>query len=405
MIKNKIQVLVVEDSSLYQMYLRQVIESDDCLSVVGVADCGSRALECIEELDPDIVTLDLQLPDMDGFELLKEILQRWDLPVIEVSGDADACEKAIRLGARDFIEKISDAKPKTAEQFRLLLKLKLKMQAEARTSSTRSAEARTSDTRPAEAQVNGAARPAVATPSASVTRSSIEVSDRAARAAHAPEQKPAPTDLQQASAPEQYANAKEHIIAIGASLGGTEVTLQILQRLPADLPGIVIVQHMPPEYTSAYALRLDRYCDIAVHEATNGDQVLPGTALVARGGRQLKVYRANRGFSVELGGSERFGGFCPSVDVMFRSVAETAGFAALGVILTGMGKDGAEGLKQMHDAQAYTLGQNEESCAVFGMPGAAWKLGGADKLLPPDMIADEIVRYCSRYQRSKGERI
>ena len=364
MIRKKIRVFVIEDSKLYQQFLRQVIESDNCLTVAGTADCGAQALELIPELRPDVITLDLQLPDREGSELLKEILQRWDLPVVVVSGDAEACEDAVRLGARDFITKMQDAEPRTAEQFRLLLKLKLKMQAEAK------------QTAPHRAPPGKAPR-------------SPSVKEHGP--AFSPYRKPAG----------EPGALNDRLIVIGASLGGTETTLQILRQLPDTLPGIVIVQHMPPEYTEAYAMRLNRCCDLEVHEARNGDMVLPGTALIAMGGAQLTVCRSEQGYWVRIGTSEKYGGFCPSVDVLFRSAAEAAGPAALGVILTGMGRDGAQGLREMHDAGAYTLGQSKETCAVFGMPGAAENLGAVDRLMSPDMIADEIVRYCSRYKKSE----
>lgn len=379
MIRSKIRVFIVEDSLLYQTYLRQVIESDGCLSVVGTADRGDRALELIPQLLPDVITLDLNLPDMDGLSLLETIVHTWDIPVIVVSGDAGDCERAIVLGARDFIEKMQDAGARTAEQFRLLLKLKLKMQADLRPDTARTAPA---DAPPAEPRAAGADGLPARTP-----------------AVPAPDRPPAAVRRAGAGGDD---DPRAHFIAIGASLGGTEATLQILRQLPKELPGIVIVQHMPAEFTAAYALRLDSCCALAVREAKNGDAVLPGTVLVAKGGEQLTVCRTDRGFRVKVGGSEKYGGFCPSVDVMFRSAA-CAGPAALGVILTGMGRDGAEGLKQMHDAGAYTLGQDEESCAVFGMPCAARNLGAVDRLLGPDAIAGEIVRYCSRYKKSEAD--
>lgn len=369
MIKEKIRVLVVEDSRLYQEYLRRIIESDACLAVAGIADCGRRALEMIPDLKPDIITLDLQLPDTDDFALLETILHTWSIPVIVVSGDAGACEKAIELGARDFIEKVQSAEAKSSEQFRLLLKLKLKMQAESRQEACRRRNA-------------GNTEPAA---------------------------KAAENGLRKEKAPHFRERAggedpREHLIVIGASLGGTETTLQLLQYLPDDLPGIVIVQHLPADFTRAYALRLDHFCGLTVREAKNGDPVLPGTALVAKGGVQLTVCRAEKGFRIRTGGTEKVGGFSPSVDVLFRSAAEAAGPAALGVILTGMGRDGAAGMKYMHDRGSYTLGQDRESCAVFGMPGAAWNLGGVDRLLPPEALAREIVRYCFKYKKSEGDR-
>lgn len=355
MIKGKIRVLMIEDSKLYQVYLRKVIESDPCLEVAGTADCGSSALQLIGELKPDIITLDLLLPDADGLELLAEIIHRWNIPVIVVSGDAGSCEKAIEIGARDFIEKMQDADVKTAEQFQLLLKLKIKMQAEIHAEY---------GIRPPLPVVN-------------------------------PPVSPRRTDA---------AGRGEMIIAIGASLGGTETTLQLLQKLPADIPGIVIVQHLPAEFTKAYAMRLNNFCSLTVREARNGDSVQRGCALVAKGGEQMSVYRAEDGYRVRVGGTEKSGGFCPSVDVLFRSVAAAAGSAALGILLTGMGKDGAAGIKCMHDGGAYTLGQNRESCAVFGMPGAAWELGALDKLLSPENIAKEIIRSSLRYKKSEAEK-
>ena len=371
MIRKKIRVFMIEDSRLYQRFLRQIIESDDCLAVAGAAESGAQALELLPELRPDVITLDLQLPDCEGLELLQEILRRWNYPVVVVSGDAAACAAAIRLGARDFITKMQDAEPKTAEQFRLLLKLKLKMQTE---------------TKPA------APRRAPPEPPGKPPRT-LPAGERDAGAS--PYRKPAP----------EPGGLGARLIAVGASLGGTETTLQILRQLPNTLPGIVIVQHMPPAYTEAYAMRLDRCCGLEVREAKNGDMVLPGTALVAMGGAQLTVCRSEQGYRVKVGGPEKYGGFCPSVDVLFRSAAEAAGPSALGVILTGMGRDGAQGLKEMHDAGAYTLGQSKETCAVFGMPGAAEKLGAVDRLLPPDLIAEEIVRYWSRYKKSEVEKL
>ena len=364
MIKSKIRVLVIEDSLLYQAFLSQVIASDDCLAVAGMAGTGQQALEQIPVLKPDIVTLDLQLPDVDGFDLLREILLRWNLPVIVVSGDPGACERAIALGARDFIEKIQDAQAGTAAQFRLLLRLKLKMQAEMRPET-----------------------------GAAPRRERAEAGTKPAPAA----------DMARAGGAE--ADARNHLIAIGASLGGTEVTLQILRLLPDTLPGIVVVQHIPPEFTRAYAMRLDNCCGLSVREAQNGDPVLPGTVLVAKGGEQLTVCRAEKGYRVKTGGTEKYGGFCPAVDVLFQSVARAAGPEAMGVILTGMGRDGAEGLAKMHEAGAYTLGQNRDTCAVFGMPQAAWKLGAVDELLSPKDIAKELIRYGSRYKKREADNV
>ncbi|MDD3164326.1 MAG: chemotaxis-specific protein-glutamate methyltransferase CheB [Oscillospiraceae bacterium] len=339
MIKTKIRVLIVEDSILYQTYLRRIVQSDACLEVVGTAGTGRDALAQIPLLEPDVITLDLHLPDTDGLSLLQTLVRSWNIPVIVVTSTPDACEDAIRLGARDFIEKIPDARAHSAEQFALLLKLKVKMQATGHFS-----------------------------PDASPVRTQL------------PHHVPGVPD------------ARQRLIVIGASLGGTEATLEILRQLPDTLPGIVVVQHMPAGFTNAYAMRLDQYCSMAVREARNGDAVLPGTVLIARGGQQLTVHRAARGFRVRSVSAPSVGGFCPSVDVLFGSAAENAGNRAVGGILTGMGHDGAAGMKQMHNAGAYTMGQEKDSCAVFGMPAAASAAGGVDVLLTPGEIAQTLIR-------------
>lgn len=373
MIKEKIKVLIIEDSKLYQMYLKKVIESDECLTAAGTADCGSRALEMIPSVKPDVITLDLQLPDISGLELLKEIIRRWKIPVIAVSGDAEACEKAIGIGAGDFIEKMQDAGAAGAEQFRLLLKLKIKMQA----------------------GIHSGARDH---PPSGIKESPGKQSVGII-AGKTPVLK-----FRNAETPADEAKLRNRIIVIGASLGGTEATLQLLENLPENLPGIVIVQHLPPDFTKAYAMRLNNFCRLKVCESRDGDPVLPGSAIVAKGGSQLTVRRTKDGYCVRSGSTEKYGGFCPSMDVLFRSAAQSAGSKAIGVILTGMGQDGARGLKCMHDEGAYTLGQDKESCAVFGMPCAAWELGGVDKLLPPELIAKEIVRQCCKDIKSEADK-
>jgi len=383
-IRDKIRVFLIEDSRLYQAFLTKVIESDECLTVAGTADSGCHALEMIPQLMPDIITLDLVLPDVDGFVLLEEILRQWKIPVIVVCGDSKACERAIRMGAADFIEKMQDADPKKAEEFRILLPLKLKMQ-----------KGLLSETTVPRRQVRVPVPEDLQQPDRLQKPDDPQKPDRVQK----PDDLQKPDRVQRPDFLQKTDRLQNFVIAIGASLGGTEATLQILAQLPPDLPGIVIVQHMPQEFTGAYALRLDSCCRIRVREAENGDPVLPGTALVARGGEQLRICRTEAGYRVRVGETEKSGGFCPSVDVLFRSAAEAAGADALGIILTGMGRDGAAGLRCMHDKGAFTMGQSKETCAVFGMPKAAWSLGGVDMLLPPDKIADEIIHICSRLKK------
>ncbi len=181
------------------------------------------------------------------------------------------------------------------------------------------------------------------------------------------------------------------IIAIGASTGGTEAILAVVKNLPPDSPGVIVVQHMPAVFTEMYAQRLDRICKLSVKEAANNDRVLPGTVIVAAGDYHLTLCKDVAGYYVKSEQGERVNGHCPAVDVLFDSVADVAGADALGVILTGMGADGANGLLKMKDAGAYTIGQDEESCVVYGMPMVAYKLGAVKRQLPLDEIADHII--------------
>jgi two-component system chemotaxis response regulator CheB len=182
------------------------------------------------------------------------------------------------------------------------------------------------------------------------------------------------------------------VMAFGASTGGTEALREVLEGFPRGVPGIAIVQHMPPGFTQLFAARLNSLCALEVKEALNDDLVLPGRALVAPGAMQMRVVRSGNVFKVQVRPDQPVNGHCPSVDVLMRSVAQAAGAAAIGVVLTGMGRDGAEGLKAMRDAGAHTLAQNEGTCVVFGMPKAAWDLGGAEKLTPLTQIAPAVLR-------------
>lgn len=341
--RKRIKVVIVEDSKLYQMYLKKVLGNDEFLEVCGCASDGKEARAMIEREKPDVITLDLQLPDVKDFELLQELVKNYKTPIIVVTSRPDACEGAMKLGASDFIEKAQNGDAKTLEEFSLLLRLKIK------------GIGRATGTAAAASGLSGVKK--------------VELTRRSSVA------------------------GGQDIIAVGASLGGTEATLQLLTQLPADMPGIVIVQHMPPGFTKAYAMRLDRNCQMRVKEAENGDVVERGTVIIAKGGEQMTVQKTVNGYVVRTREDEKVGGFCPAVNVLFQSVAAAAGKKAVGVILTGIGRDGAEGLLQMHEAGAYTLGQNEESCVVYGMPREAMKLGAVDRELPVEEISKVLIRH------------
>lgn len=344
--KSKIKVLIIEDSKLYQAYMTKILSEDDQLEVGGVAGTAKEALQLVESVKPDVITLDMGLPDVRGFELLTTLVRRYNLPIIVVTSVPQMCQEAISLGAKDFIEKLQNGDKQSTEQFALLLKLKVKMQA-------------------------------------------ISFSGKYAK----------PAVLEKRGEPAARplgARGMSSVIAIGASLGGTETTLEILKKLPVWIPGIVIVQHMPQGFTNAYAERLNNNCALTVKEAKNGDRVEAGKALIAKGGEQLTLYRSEDGYRVRLSKNDGKNTFCPSVDVLFESVAKEAGKAATGVILTGMGHDGARGMLSMHEAGAYNIAESEETCVVFGMPRAAAEAGGVDVLLPKHEIAEALIKRFSQ---------
>ncbi|NCC43394.1 MAG: chemotaxis-specific protein-glutamate methyltransferase CheB [Clostridia bacterium] len=341
MAKRKIKTIIIEDSRLYQVYMTRILSSDEQIEVGGVAGSGQEAFALIEKVQPDVITLDMALPDVKEYELLTALVEQYDIPVIVVTSIPEMCERAMELGAKDFIQKIQNGEKRTADQFAMLLKLKIKTQAN----------------------------------SFSGHRSGPDVSAARQMLVRQP----------------QKAD-KDSVIVIGASLGGTEATLEILKDLPSWMPGIVVVQHMPPGFTKAYAMRLDHNCELNVREAKNGDKVERGTVLIAKGGMQPKLYKVQEGYRVRLSPDDGHHNFCPSVDILFDSAARAAKRAATGIILTGMGSDGAEGMLHMHETGAHTIGQNEETCTVFGMPRAADELGGVDILLPNQEIAQYLIR-------------
>jgi len=344
----KVRVLVVDDSAVMRKLIPQMLEDDPGIEVVGTAMDGTFCLKKIEELQPDVVTLDLQMPGMNGIDTLKEIMRRNPLPVIVVSSHstegASVTFKALGLGAVDFVTKPQDASTHmtgTAAQ----LKTKIKAAAEAKV------------VRP------GALRGATPTENVSATKT------------------PQPTKL----------------VAIGISTGGPQALEYVLGQLPPDFPGaIVIVQHMPEGFTDMFARRLDELCSLRVKEAQSGDVLQAGRVLVCPGSRHMKVKRLTMGDVVVLNDEARVNGHRPSVEVLFNSVAEEFGAQAVAVLMTGMGDDGAEGLGAVKRAGGITLAQNEESCVVFGMPKAAIDRGYAMRVVGLDVMASTLLALCGR---------
>ena len=352
----KIRVLVVDDSALVRSLLAEIINRQPDMQCIGAAPDPFVAREMIRNLNPDVLTLDVEMPRMDGIDFLSRLMRLRPMPVVMVSTltehGAEVTMRALELGAIDFV-----AKPKigVADGLRLL--------AEDITEKVRiAAKARIRKPPANEAGTRATARTAVA-----------------------------PTSVGRLST--------EKIIFIGASTGGTEATKEVLLGLPHDAPAVMITQHMPPGFTLSYSTRLNGLCRIEVKEASDGERVLPGHAYIAPGGFHLSVDRCGANYVARVSDSDPVNRHKPSVEVLFESAARVVGRNALGVMLTGMGGDGAQGMKHMRDAGSWNLVQDEASCVVFGMPREAIAAGAANEVLPLCEIAPKLLE---RLRRSAG---
>ncbi len=347
----KFRVLIVADSALMRQILTELLSQDPDIQVVGTAQDPYFAREKIKALNPDVLTLDVEMPRMDGLTFLEKLMIGHPMPVVMVSSLTEAgCQttlRALELGAVDFCTKPKiDLRDGMEDQARELI-----------------------------AKVKGAALARVRRKEGGVGHVSEPLSPDAVR----------PT------VSSAMIKTTDTVIAIGASTGGTEAIRELLEVLPPNTPPIVVTQHMPEKFTKTFADRLDSLCRISVKEAENGDSVLPGHALIAPGNYHMTLTRSGARYSVRLNQDPPVNRHRPSVDVMFRSVAEHAGANSIGVILTGMGADGAAGLLEMKRAGAYTIAQDEDSCVVFGMPKEAIRLGGVDKVLPLSQIPSSVL--------------
>lgn len=342
----QIKVLIVDDSAVVREVLKQILSREPDILVLGTAHDPLFAIEKMRLDWPDVITLDIEMPRMDGVTFLSKIMAKRPTPVVICSSlavrGAETTMQAMAAGAVAVITK---------------------------------------PTLGVEGFLRGASN-------------DIVDAVRAAAAANLRNIRPQPkanaSPMVMAQQPTAMAQTTERIVAIGTSTGGTVALEHVLTALPRVSPGIVIVQHMPAGFTKSFAERLNGLCQINVEEAKNRQRVLPGLALIAPGGHHMVVVRSGAQYLVEVKPGPPVNRHCPSVDVLFRSVARCAGANAMGVIMTGMGDDGARGLLEMHDAGAYTLAQDEASCVVYGMPMEAVKLGAADRVLPLGMIAEAI---------------
>lgn len=349
----KIRVLVVDDSALVRSLLAEIINRQADMECVGAASDPLVAREMIRELDPDVLTLDVEMPRMDGLDFLGRLMRLRPMPVVMISTlterGAEVTMKALELGAVDFVSKprigvvdgLSELSSQIVEKVRVAAKANVKR------------------------TITPTATPGVA----------AAAKEAGAKAVGLPATR----------------WSTEKLVFIGASTGGTEAIKEILIRLPADFPAVLVTQHMPPGFTKTFAARLNGLCKLAVQEAVNGERILPGHAYIAPGGTQFRVDRSGANYIAVVEDTEPVNRHKPSVEVLFKSAAKMVGRNAFGVMLTGMGNDGARAMREMKDAGSYNFVQNEVSCIVFGMPREAIQCGAADEVLPPDAIAQALV--------------
>ncbi len=357
--EGKIRLLIVDDSVFFRKALTDALADDPRIQVIGTAVDAMDAMEKIKTLKPDVATLDVEMPKLNGIDFLRKLMPVNPLPVVVVSSAPIRVLDALSAGAVEFVRKPEIKGPDGMRRFMSELTVKIRIASAAkvakRTAPRPAAPPVPGGTAPAASAVPGAAKPGLML--------------RRTFVGEAP------------------------IIAIGASTGGTEAILEVVRDLPANTPGVIIVQHMPPVFTKMYAQRLDRICHMSVKEAEPGDRVEQGKIIIGAGEYHLRLAKDVRGYYVRSEQGPKVSGHCPSVDVMFDSVAEVAKANAMGVLLTGMGADGAKGLLKMRQAGAYTVGQDKETCVVYGMPAVAFKLGAVQKQLPLGEMGGEIVRY------------
>lgn len=338
-----IKVLIVDDSLLFREQLARLLSNDVAITVVGKAIDAYDAEKKILELKPDVVTLDVEMPKVSGIDFLKQIMQKAPVRVVVVTATPTRAFDALSAGAVDFVNKPLIKSPLDMETFATKLTSMVKIAAVANLNK----------------------KPTAQTITTHLLGNRISA-----------------------------VKGRNLVIALGASTGGTDALQAVVQELPENTPGIIIVQHMPAGFTKMYAERLDRVCKMKVKEAENGDRVEQGKIIVGAGGYHLRLCKDSNGYYITSKPGDKVSGHCPSVDVMFNSVAEVAGKNAVGAILTGMGSDGALGLKKLKENGGYTIGQDKATSVVYGMPMVAFNIGAVEKQAPLQQIAKLILEKC-----------
>lgn len=345
----KTKVLVIDDSALIRGLMTEIINSQRDMEVVGVAPDPIIAREMIKQLNPDVLTLDVEMPKMDGLDFLERLMRLRPMPVVMVSTlterGSEITMRALELGATDFVTKPKMAISDGMREYTDLITDKIRTASKARVTALHQAAKASNE--------QSSSSPALRNPMIS----------------------------------------SEKLIIIGASTGGTEAIKAFLTKMPSDCPGILITQHMPAGFTKSFANRLNSLCQISVKEAEGGERILPGHAYIAPGDKHLLLVRSGANYMTQLSDAPPVSRHKPSVDVLFESAASAAGKNAIGVIMTGMGKDGAEGMAMMKDAGAYNFAQDEASCVVFGMPKEAIAHGGVHEVVPLQELAKLVLNH------------
>ncbi len=330
-----IKVLIVDDSAVFRQILSKGINTDKNIQVVAAAVDPYDARDKILEYEPDVVTCDIEMPKMNGIEFVKRLLPQYMVPVIVISGLSEKVFDALDAGAVEFVEKPDSTSMDSVQEFILDIIGKIKAAYKAK----------------------------VIIPENKIYNNA------------------------------KFGKVVKHdIIGIGASTGGTEAIFNVLKQLPLGLPGILIVQHIPPGFSKMFADRLNDQTHFSVKEAQNGDLVKKDHVLLAPGDKQMKLKKSEKGYYVNVFQGEKVNGHCPSVDVLFQSIAEIVGEKSIGIILTGMGYDGAKGVSLMKRKGAFTIGQDEKSSVVYGMPKSAYEIGGISKQVPLDMVGQTLIK-------------
>lgn len=343
MVNSKIKVLIVDDSILFREMLARGLSKDPQIEVVAKAGNPFQARDYIIKYKPDVMTCDIEMPRMNGIEFVRQLIPQYPMPVIVVSTISDAIFDAMNVGAVDFVTKPDDRSPNNVNIFikELISKIKVASTAKVKRTSHRSTKI--------------------------------------------------------ASKPVKFDYKK--IIAIGASTGGTEAIYKVLKNLPPEIPGIVIVQHIPPIFSKMFAERMNKQTSLKVKEAQGNEFIETGKVYIAPGDKHLRIKKVGDRYKTEVISGERLNGHCPSVDVLFYSVAKECGRNAVGVIMTGMGKDGAKGLWEMRRRDASTIGQDEKSAVVYGMPKVAFDIGAVEKQYSLDAIPNAIIEAAKKNKK------